>query len=504
VYPETSLRAFLRRFAVAIVSVTLIATAFVAAVIVVEQNTLGDFKKIHLPDNVLAAGEAGAPANYLIVGSDTRAGNDTPEDEQAYGPDDHAGLSDVMMVVHLVPSTGSAFVVSFPRDTEVDIPGHGTDKLNAAYAIGGPALLIKTFQETFGIPIQHYLAVDFQGFEKIANAIGSVKIYFPTAARDFYSNLRQDRGCNALNGEQALAYARSRHYAIPREGVTNPDPQNDADWVEDPLADLNRIKRQQYFLRSLGETALDNGASNPLVALRLARAVVDSLSGDDGLTDRDIKRLVRTFRGLDPATVEMITLPVAQESPPNGPLLPQFPEAQPVLDRLKDLSQPVRLPQLAEPEDVRVVVVDGSGTEGRATELSERLTDRGFVDGGVGDADVTDFAKTQVRYAPGHAVDGLTVALYIGTSNVAEAESTTLKFGDENLTGDVIVVVGKDYPKLPPGLLDRPSTNATTTTAKRGSSTSTSSTTTTTIDVPDTRYVPVATEGLKPLVGCPS
>ena len=126
--------------------------------------------------------------------------------------------SDVMMVVHVVPALDTAFVVSFPRDTEVDIPGHGHNLLNAAFAFGGPALTIKTFEQDFGIPIQHYLAVDFLGFEKIVDAIGHVKIYFPTPARDFYTGLNQPvAGCMSLNGVEALEYARSRHYAIPRE-----------------------------------------------------------------------------------------------------------------------------------------------------------------------------------------------------------------------------------------------------------------------------------------------
>jgi hypothetical protein len=194
----------------------------------------------------------------------------------------------------------------------------------------------------------------------------------------------------------------------------------------------------------------------------------------------------------------MTTLPVSADG---AHLRPEFPEAQPVLDRLKDLSQPLRLPQLADPPDVRVVVVDGSGTEGRATELSHKLTERGFVDGGVGDASISDFPKTQVRYASGHAVDGLTVALYLGTSNVVEAASTTLQVGSQKLNGDVIVVVGRDYPQLR-GLLARSAASTSTSTSGVTSSTS-SSTTTTTIQVPDTRYVPVSTNDLKPLVGCP-
>jgi len=102
-----------------------------------------------------------------------------------------------------------------------------------------------------------------------------------------------------------------------------------------------------------------------------------------------------------------------------------------------------------------------------------------------------------VRYAPGKAVDGLTVALYLGTSNVVEAANTTLRLGDQKLNGDVIVVVGRDYPDLH-GLLARPASGRSTTTVA-----GTSSTTSTTIEVPDTRYVPVSTNGLRPLVGCP-
>jgi LCP family protein required for cell wall assembly len=481
--------------AIAFVVVAVITTGVVAAANVIENNKFSSIDRIKLPDNTLAPVTPGAPANYLIVGSDTRKFVANAAEERAFGPNDHGPLSDVMMVVHLVPAQGTAFVVSFPRDTYVDIPGHGRNLLNAAYAFGGPALLINTFQQAFHIPIQHYLAVDFVGFEKIVNTIGHVKIYFPTAARDFYTGLYQGAGCSSLDGVQALAYARSRHYAIPRDGVTHPDPNNRDDWVEDPRADLDRIKRQQYFLRSLGQTALDHGASNPFTANRLADAAVGSLTADSGLSNREIKSLVRTFRGLDPATVEMTTLPVAADG---AHLTVQYPEAQPLINRLKDLSVPLQqLPQLADPSKVRVVTVDASGVKGRATELQAKLTSRGFIDGGAGDASDSNFPKTQVRYAPGKAADGLTVALYLGTSNVVEAASTTLRFGDQRLNGDVIVVIGRDYPDLR-GLLARPATSQSSTTVAGASSS-----TTTTIEVPDTRYVPVSTNGLRPLVGCP-
>jgi LCP family protein required for cell wall assembly len=509
-----SLRVFVRRFVVASIAVSVISASVMVAANVLENRRLSRIPRISLPNDLLAPSKPGAPANYLIVGSDSRAFADTPAEEKAFGSAAQLGgaRSDVMMIVHVVPALGTAFVVSFPRDTYVAIPDHGTNLLNAAFAFGGPALLIKTFSEDFGIPIQHYLSVNFPGFEKIVDSIGHVKIYFPTPARDFFSGLSQPvAGCASLNGVQALAYARSRHYAIPRQGVTNPNPDRRSDWSEDPRADLDRIKRQQYFLRSLGQTALEHGASNPVTALHLADAVASSLSGDKTLTNRDLKSLVRTFRGLDPATVEMTTLPVVQDS--SGHLVAQYPEAQPVLDRLKNLSIVAKLPELVSPSNVKVVVVDGSGVPGRAASVQAALAARGFVSGGFGDATRTDYAKTQVRYQSDAVSKGFTTALYLGTSNVAEVSSTTVRLGSKKLTGDVIVVIGRDYPSLR-GVLSRPiptSTTTTSTTAPAGGTTSTTSgappsstsSTTTAVTTPDTRYVPTARHGRRPLVGCP-
>ena len=493
----SSLQVFLRRLLVAFVVVVVISGAGVVAANVLENQKLSAINRISLPDNLLTPSKAGAPANYLIIGSDSRAFVDTKAEAAAFGNIGNSARSDVMMVVHVVPSLGTAYVVSFPRDTYVNIPGHGMNLLNAAFAIGGPALTIKTFQDDFGIPIQHYLSVNFIGFEKIVNAIGHVKIYFPTPARDFYSQLDQPvAGCHSLNGVQALEYARSRHYAIPSNGMTNPDPNNRSDWNEDPRADLDRIQRQQYFLRSLGQTALAHGASNPITAFHLAGAVVSSLSADTTLGNGELKSLVRSFVGLDPATVEMTTLPVT--GTPTTPLVPQYPEAQSVIDRLKDLADPLALPPVVAPSTVKVVVVDGSGVKDRAKKVNAAFEGHGFESGGYGDATQTDYAKTQVRYAPGQAKKGFTAALYLGTLNVVEAASTTVQLGSQKLSGDVIVVVGRDYPGLK-GPLSKPVPSTTPTTAPTGSTT----TTTTPQVTVDTRYVPVAASGLEPLVGCP-
>jgi LCP family protein required for cell wall assembly len=508
-----SLQIFLRRFLVAFVVVTVLTSATVVAANFVERNEFSKIPRIHLPDNVLAESTPGDPANYLIIGSDSRAFADTPAEAKAFGSAKEIGnaRSDVMMVVHVVPARGTAFIVSFPRDTEVDIPGHGHDKLNAAFAFGGPALTIRTFQEAFGIPIQHYLSVDFPGFEKIVDAIGHVKIFFPTPALDTYTGLYEPTaGCKSLDGVGALAYARSRHYAIPKRGVTNPDPKKPKeDWNEDPRADLDRIQRQQYFLRTLGQTAINHGASNLNTAIHLMGAVVSSLHADEKLTNRELKSLVRSMNGLDPARVEMTTLPV-KSSADNRQLLVQYPEAEHVLNRLKNLTLPVSLPQPVAPAKVRVVVVEGAGVSRRAASVQAKLVARGFKDGGAGDATTSNYTKTQIRYAPGKASEGFTVALYLGTANVVETANSTVELGSKKLSGDVIVVVGRDYSSLH-GLITKPvptttvpaSTVPTTPPNASGGSSTTSTTSTTPVTTPDTRYVPVARKGITPLVGCP-
>lgn len=503
-----SWQVFLRRFVVALVVATVISSAVSIVANVVETQKFKSIPTVNIPPNVLSpAARPGAPTNYLIIGSDSRAFVDTPAQAKAFGDAKDVGgqRSDVMMIVHTEPASGTALVVSFPRDTMVKIPGHGTDKLNAAYAYGGPDLTIRTFHQDFGIPIQHFLAVNFEGFQKIVNAIGHVKIFFPTPALDVFTGLYEPkRGCVPLNGVDALAYARSRHYRIPRPGVSNPDRNRPyTDWIEDPRSDLDRIQRQQYFLRSLGQAALNHGASNPVTALNLADAIVGSMTKDQTLTNNDLKSLVRTFRGLNPATVEMTTLPVTGGQ--NSPLVTQYPEAQPVLDRLKNVSRPpLVFPSAVSPSRVKVVVVDGSGTKGRAAQVEAALVARGFRASGSAEATSTNYEKTQVRYAPGQASKGLTVALYLGTANVVESANTSVNDGSRTLSGDVLVVVGRDFPSLQ-GLLASPASSTTgPSSPTSGASTSTSTTTSTTPGTtPDTRYVPVSPNSITPLVGCP-
>ena len=163
-------------------------------------------------------------ANYVILGSDTRAVVD-PGDSAAFG--DAATVqgqrSDTLMVAHIEPQAQKTLVVSFHRDLVVDIPGHGKNKINAAYDLGGGGadgakLVIQTLEANFpGLKINHYVQVDFRSFRSVVDAIGSVGVYFPLNTHDYDTSQQGDTsfevkaGCAKLNGDAALQYVRSRH-----------------------------------------------------------------------------------------------------------------------------------------------------------------------------------------------------------------------------------------------------------------------------------------------------
>src|SRR5713226_1510879 len=205
--------------------------------------------------------DPGQPANFVLLGSDTRA-NVTPEEQQAYGSPAQEGgkRSDTLMVVHVDPAQRKGVLVSFPRDLMENIPGVGRSKINAAYNYG-PQKVIDTLQNVFGISIQHYMEVDFESFKAIVDAMGGVQIYFSAPTRDQKSGLEVipfgfKPGCYTLDGNQALGYARSREYEEYIDGrwqVTGQD-----------APDLHRIQRQQTFMRRLGAEAFQRSIADPL------------------------------------------------------------------------------------------------------------------------------------------------------------------------------------------------------------------------------------------------
>jgi LCP family protein required for cell wall assembly len=235
----------------------------------------------------------GGPVNFLLLGADEAALDD---------------LSDTMWVVRVDPNRRTALIVSFPRDLWVNIPGHGLAKINASNN-GGPQLVIDTMREDFGIPINHYVQVDYPAFKGVVDAIGTVPVYVPYPARDqvsgFYSPVP---GCKEFTGLDALQYVRSR-------GLSYYSSTQDQWLSGDAIPDIDRIARQQNFVKNLATLAAEKAAHNPFTANTIADRVLSHLTVDAGLSRDDVLTLVDTFVGINPNDTNHIrfqTIPSAE------------------------------------------------------------------------------------------------------------------------------------------------------------------------------------------------
>lgn len=253
----------------------------------------------------------GGGTNYLIVGSDSReavtdAGSADPNIQPA-GDEGRGQRADTMLVLRLTPAGSS--LLSVPRDLCRDPCNGAGSRLNAAYS-QGPAALIEAVRGALRIPIHHYLEVDFVSFSGLVDALGGITIDFPTAATDEGSGLLVPvPGPNVLTGEQALAFARSRHYEeIDADGDRHPDstpctepPADGTPPPRCPFPDIQRNMRQQQFLRAVFSDL--SATRNPMTLARSAGALADGLRIDDALGLGEALSFVWRMRGGLPATV---------------------------------------------------------------------------------------------------------------------------------------------------------------------------------------------------------
>lgn len=227
----------------------------------------------------------------LVVGTDSRS--DTPSTgDQAPGSAAELGgaRSDTIMLVRLAADRTRASVVSIPRDTWVEIPGRGSAKINAAFAHGGPALLIHTLEELTDVRVDHFAVVDFAGFRALTDAVGGIEVEVASATSNAGVDFHE--GTNHLDGEQALAYVRQRH------GL--------------PDGDLDRVQRQQQSLKALLNEAISGETlRDPRHAYDLLNTVTDWVSVDDTLSNSELKSMVFDLRSLRPGGITYLTAPVA-------------------------------------------------------------------------------------------------------------------------------------------------------------------------------------------------
>jgi len=417
--------------------------------------------------------DPGEPANYLLIGSDSRdfVGDD-PELEASFGnntTDAGGQRSDTLLVVQVDPKNKKALLVSFPRDLMVNIPGHGRSKINAAYNYGSAQLVVDTIQSNFNIPIHHYMEVGFLGFGGIVDAIGGVEMYVPAPARDLESGLEIGHfgpGCYTFHGDVALQFVRSRNY---EEFI-------DGRWRQDQSApDLLRIDRQQFFLKRLAATAVATAGKSLTTANKISGEVLENLQVDPNFGRDDVNRLARAFRNIDVNdvnSIEMVTIPVKDGGNVSGVgrvLVLDNPAAEQTLARLRNFDAPVAPPDV-QPREVRVRVFNGSGVKGAAATASQALVARGFQYGGIGDASAPK-NLTEIRYRSGSEAKAQLVQAYLGGIG-------TLVPDDSIVEADVLVVVGKNFLGVAaPG--ETPSTTAPTTTTRPASGSTGTSTTTT-------------------------
>ena len=410
------------------------------------RTKLADIKRVDIP--TLAEDEAGSVMNVLLVGSDTRSNisENLKIITGSVAEGDRTGLSDTMMILHIDPQQGQAAIVSIPRDLWVTVSG-SRDRINSAFAIGGPQLLIDTIHENLGISINHYVEVDLEGFKNIVDTVGGLEIYLESPARDDYSGLDlPEAGCVVLDGYQALAYVRSRFYQSYEAGY----------WRSDVASDLGRIQRQQDFIRRMMRKALNSGLSNPLTLNRLISIGVNNLTIDSAMSTKDIVNLARRFRSLDPDSVDMQTLPTERWITPGGADVQVLlkAEAQPLIDKMNGKA-PLD-PSAIRTADVSLRVLNGFGGEGAASKTAFALQNVGFsVNGSPGDADAFTYTQTVVRYGPGKEDKAKLVQAYLIAGAIIEEDAT---LG----TVDLAVIVGSDYAGVRPSPAGPDATTATT------------------------------------------
>jgi LCP family protein required for cell wall assembly len=368
---------------------------------------------------------AGRPFNLLVVGSDSRESLDDA-DGSRYG-DVGGQRNDVTLVVRVEPARKRISMLSIPRDLVVPIAGGAENRINAALT-GGPGELVKTVEQNFGIPIHHYVLIDFDGFRAIVDALGGIDVRFPYPSRDSKSGLDiREAGCRHLNGGRALALARSRYFSYQVDGV----------WHSDPWADLGRIRRQQAFLQALLKGALDKGLTNPVRANAFVGSLVHEVTKDSALRVNDAIRTGAAFRSFSPSKLATYTLPVnvVTDHPLGDVLLLKQPDATAVVDRFlgRAGTTPSVTPGAAAPSSTQVTVLNALRTAGLAAATATKLRSSGYQIATVGNAPSADLSRSQIAYAPGHVADGKTLAsTLIGGASLVE---------DPTLTGSQLTLI---------------------------------------------------------------
>lgn len=381
--------------------------------------------------------------NFLVIGSDTRVG------QHGFG-NTPGGGSDTTMLVHLSPNRKNAVIVSIPRDSWNPIPSCTDSRgvthpahvgqMNSAYNEGGAACTVKMVQDLTGIAIQHFVAINFNGFRAIIDALGSVTVCSPTAVTLTEGvHLTLKAGNNKLNGAQALSYVRARHQL--GDG-----------------SDLGRIKRQQRFLSAvLREARGGTLLSSPTKLNSLLNAATKALTVDEKTHIGDLKTLFDALRGLDPKHVTLYTAPIANAA--YNPQDPRRPGGRVLLDDKKGrilydniindskVASTATRPGYASPiaaspttltvapSEITVAVTNATNAVALAAKVQTALSGLGFHKGVLA-KNPHNATGTVVKFSASEAAAARTVA--------AAFPDATMQLQASHI-GPIEVVVGSNY-----------------------------------------------------------
>jgi LCP family protein required for cell wall assembly len=404
-----------RWFKVTVISVLILANLAALGALWLLRTGQGVLAIATTDDEVSAVLDAssGGDLTFLIVGSDTREGLDDLENFGAFG----GARGDVVMLVRVDAGSSTAQMLSIPRDLWVEIPGHGENRINAAYAIGGSSLMVETIKQNLNVEVNHYVEIDFVGFQALVDELGGIEIAFPYPARDSNSGLDVGAGAQTLDGRMALAYARSRHYQEYQGG----------DWVSVDANDIGRTSRQQEVIRAIVREMKSPGSIAE--AGDIAGAMARHMTIDSRLAAASVASLAWDYRGILLGEIEGATLPTTGRTIDGASVVViKEPEASAMLANF-------RAGRALADQPLRLQVLNGNGVGGAATDLSRALENEGYLIADIGDAESSDYAQTTV-IVPEGSVNGQFIVNSLGFGIVVN--------GQVSNGYDAIVIVGAD------------------------------------------------------------
>lgn len=388
-----------------------------------------------------AADDDHDPLQILIVGTDTRSGNDSKfgstADSSGYGN------SDVMILMNLSADRKRVTMVSFPRDLMVAFPGckdpqtgkvypaESSIQLNSALSMAGPGCTVATINSFTGLTIDHFILADFNAVTELSKAVGGVDVCVDKAVNDPASGLNLPAGTSSIEGDQALAFLRTRH-------------------AFGDASDLSRIKAQQAFLGSLARKVKSENTLNDLPKLyKIADIITQNLTVDKALANpAALVTFAGRLKSVDLDKVAFVTAPIMPDPADTNRVVLNPTESDTLFSILRadgDVTakqQPTQAPsspttptQTAQQAAVAVAVVNASGAADRDQVFAQSLKASGYAEARSA-GPFTVRPDTQVFYAPGSQADANAIAAKLGVSaeNVMQAGSIS----------GVQVVLGED------------------------------------------------------------